>query len=273
MLADTILMPTIEVRHRPWNIRGQLISAVTELGLHHRKETELSTSSLLSQLRRRTFAACFSLDKLMSTHTGRPPALSRHYCSTQNPLDFDDDQMAADPKEQESIEQNLDMFGWDAVGNIYPSTFLRALMVMSGIRDMILEVFLGPIDDSVDDRVKLVPCVRKEPTDHDSTSKLASEQAYASLPSKIKIEATEIPLQATLPAVLMQRIFISLEYKYSLFLIERIRSNRNPANRQSLLLLAQDIVDIILKMWSRRDFMVDFQWQFTWVVRLMFRTC
>lgn len=58
------LIATIEVQHRPWNIRGQLISAVTELGLHNRKETELPTSSLLSQFRKRTFAACFSL----STH-------------------------------------------------------------------------------------------------------------------------------------------------------------------------------------------------------------
>ena len=66
----------------------------------------------------------------------------------------------------------------------------------------------------------------------------------------------------------MQRIFISLEFKYSLFLLERITSNGNPANRNSLLILAQDILDLILNMWSRRDFMVDFQWQFTWVVSL-----
>jgi hypothetical protein len=126
LFARAGLIATIEVQHRPWNIRGQLISAVTELGLHNRKETELPTSSLLSQFRKRTFAACFSLDKLMSTHVGRPPALSRHYYSTHNPLDFDDDQFAADPEQIQSTKQNLDDSGWDIVGNVYPSTYLRA---------------------------------------------------------------------------------------------------------------------------------------------------
>ena len=142
------------MEHRPWNIRGELISAVTELGLHHRKETELSKSPLLSQFRKRTFAACFSLDKLMSTHTGRPPALSRHYCSTQNPLDIDDDQFTADPEDSALMKQNLDDSGWNTLGDVYPSTYLRALMIMSGIRDMILEAFLGSLDEPVEQRVK-----------------------------------------------------------------------------------------------------------------------
>ena len=93
----------------------------------------------------------------MSTHTGRPPALSRHYCSTQNPLDFDDDQFAMDPEEVETIKQNLDDSGWNSVGKAYPSTYLRALMVMSGIRDMILEVFLGPLDEPIEQRVTYDP--------------------------------------------------------------------------------------------------------------------
>lgn len=132
---------------------------MTELGLHNRKETELPTSSLLSQFRKRTFAACFSLDKLMTTHVGRPPALSRHYCSTQNSLDFDDDQFVADSEQIQSIKQNLDDSGWDIVGNVYPSTYLRALMVMAGVRDMILEIYLGIVDEPVEHRVKLASSI------------------------------------------------------------------------------------------------------------------
>ena len=82
--------------------------------------------------------------------------MSRHYCSTENPLDFDDDQFTVDPERVESIKQNLDGSGWNTVGNVYPATYLRALMVLSGIRDMILEVFLGALDEPVEDRVKFV---------------------------------------------------------------------------------------------------------------------
>ena len=90
----------------------------------------------------------------MSTRTGRPPALSRHYRSTQNPLDIDDDQFTADPEDSALMKQNLDDSGWNTLGDVYPSTYLRALMIMSGIRDMILEAFLGSLHEPVEQRVK-----------------------------------------------------------------------------------------------------------------------
>jgi hypothetical protein len=51
-----------------------------------------------------------------------------------------------------------------------------------------------------------------------------------------------------------------------MFLLERAPVNSSTAQRQSLRTIAQDILRIILAMWSRRDFMLDFQWQFIWVV-------
>lgn len=75
--------------------------------------------------------------------------MSRHYCSTQLPFDFNDDRDATDPVEVISIQQGVDNSGWDAAGNVFPSTYLRAMMFMSGIRDSILEVFLGSVHGSI----------------------------------------------------------------------------------------------------------------------------
>lgn len=92
----------------------------------------------------------------MSTHTGRPPTLCRRYCTTQPPLDIDDDQLTTDPTqiELELINQGIDDSGWDPRGNVYPSTYIHALAMMSGIRDAILELFLGPVDESTAEKVQ-----------------------------------------------------------------------------------------------------------------------
>lgn len=108
-----------------------------------------------------------------------------------------------------------------------------------------------------------------ERADDDSNLRLKLEHAYANLPAQIKNEPRPIAYPIASPAVLMQQIIISLEYKYNLYLLERIPTNSSiPSQRKTLLSIAQNMLHEILAMWSRRDFMVEFQWQFVCVVRL-----
>jgi len=52
--------------------------------------------------------------------------------------------MMTDGEELEGIKARLDPNGWSTSGEVYPNTVCRAWMMMSLIRDEILELSLGP---------------------------------------------------------------------------------------------------------------------------------
>lgn len=75
---------------------------------------------------------------------GRPPALSRRYSTCKIPLDLSDAQLMAGSQELEGLKSRLDPNGWNTSGEVFPNTICRAWMLMSLIRDEILELSLGP---------------------------------------------------------------------------------------------------------------------------------
>lgn len=99
---------------------------------------------MVSEFRRRLFCYVFITDKQLATFMGRPPTLSRRYTTCQIPLDLSDDEIMAEGEELEIIKSKLDRNGWSTSGKMYPSTMCRAWMLMSLIRDEILEISLGP---------------------------------------------------------------------------------------------------------------------------------
>lgn len=99
---------------------------------------------MVSEFRRRLFCFVFITDKQLATFMGRPPALSRRYSTCRIPLDLSDAQMMTDGEELEGIKARLDPNGWSTSGEVYPNTVCRAWMMMSLIRDEILELSLGP---------------------------------------------------------------------------------------------------------------------------------
>ncbi len=99
---------------------------------------------MVSEFRRRLFCYVFIGDKQLATFMGRPPALSRRYTTCKLPLDLSDNETMAEGEELEAIRSKLDPNGWNTSGGIYPSTACRAWMLMSLVRDEILEISLGP---------------------------------------------------------------------------------------------------------------------------------
>ena len=124
-----------------WRKSGHVATAITALGFH--RENISAAPFMVSELRRRTFASAFIADKQIATFTGRPPRLSRRYSNCQLPLDLDDEQLMLDGEQRSQMLATLDENGWNKSAFTH-ATALRGLMIMSLIRDEILELCLGP---------------------------------------------------------------------------------------------------------------------------------
>ena len=122
---------------------------MTAIGLHREIEPAsspqpaISPSFMVSEFRRRLFCSVFVTDKQLATFMGRPPTLSRRYATCKLPLDLSDSELMADHDALERSKNLLDINGWNTSGAIYPSTIVRAWMLMSLVRDEILELSLG----------------------------------------------------------------------------------------------------------------------------------
>ena len=112
------------------------------MGLH-REPDPVFPVSISSELRRRLIACVFSIDKEFSILTGRPPALSYRYTHFKLPLDLNDETLMQGTKEIARAVAALDANGWNTTGEINTSTSIRALSIMSRVRDEILELTLG----------------------------------------------------------------------------------------------------------------------------------
>lgn len=64
----------------------------------------------------------------------------------------------------------------------------------------------------------------------------------------------------------MQKIFVSLELKHNTFLLARNHPGEDREAQRELVDVSNDMMDLVLDMWSQRDMLVDFQWQFNGMV-------
>ena len=117
---------------------------LTFLGLHAERPPTHYKPTLCSENKRRLFAYCFNIDKVIVAFTGRPPLLSGRYCSTPLPLDLSDEDLLGDEESLAKAVEELDENGWNTRGKVYPSTLLRARVISSFIQDEILEIALNP---------------------------------------------------------------------------------------------------------------------------------
>lgn len=116
---------------------------MTFLGLHALEEETLYTPTLCSEMKRRLVAQIFNSDKYCVAFSGRPPLLNRRYCSTPLPLDLRDEDLVADEETLKKAVEELDEYGWNTRGQIYPVTLIRARRMFADILDEVMEVALG----------------------------------------------------------------------------------------------------------------------------------
>lgn len=84
----------------------------------------------------------YYLDKCESLFNARPPMLSRHYCQYSLPLDLCEDDIYGGRERLQAALARLDSNGWNMDGRICTTTWLRALGMLSPIREGILELSL-----------------------------------------------------------------------------------------------------------------------------------
>lgn len=122
-----------------WRSHGDLITAATGLGIHR----DNSPSTISSEMKRRTWALVFSIDKTLAGFTGRPPGLSHRYNSCPLPLDLSDELLLAPKEDRDRAIEMLDSNGWNQNGEFTAVTSIRCVMIYSLILSEILEISLG----------------------------------------------------------------------------------------------------------------------------------
>lgn len=116
---------------------------MTFLGLHDEVESTSYTPSFRSENKRRILAHAFILDKILVAFTGRPPLLSRRYCSTPLPLDLSEEDLLAGGGTLAVAVETLDEKGWNTQGTVTSATLHRARVVVAFLKDEILEIALN----------------------------------------------------------------------------------------------------------------------------------
>lgn len=101
-----------------------------------------SQSTVSMEARRRVACQIFIVDKFLATFVGRPPLLTRRFCSMELPLDLDDTALLSDKETFQRQLQRLDPGGWDTDARLHSSSLLRVRMMVALVRDEILEVML-----------------------------------------------------------------------------------------------------------------------------------
>lgn len=120
---------------------GLLITAFVEAGLH--RLPAHGAFEPHSEYRRALAASGYYLEKSGALFKARPPGLSRFYCTYQMPLDLTEEQLYGNSDQFATAVSQLDKDGWNTCGRISPVTRVRALCMMTPIREEILEISLG----------------------------------------------------------------------------------------------------------------------------------
>ncbi|KAL4937907.1 hypothetical protein BDV06DRAFT_65449 [Aspergillus oleicola] len=120
---------------------GAVQTAFTTAGLHHLPP--LKTVTPYSQHRAAIATSMYYLDKCHSLFAARPPMLSRRYCQCSLPLDLCEKDVYGGQERLAAAVMRLDSNGWNTDDRIFTTTWLRALAMLSPIREGILELSLS----------------------------------------------------------------------------------------------------------------------------------
>lgn len=117
------------------------------LGLHAQGDASKSqvhqeTPSFCTEYKRRLFSFIFFVDKTVIFFSGRPPLISRRYCSTALPLDLQDEGLMSDEATLAEAVKTLDERGWNTQKKVHSVTFMRVRILSSFVLDELVEVAL-----------------------------------------------------------------------------------------------------------------------------------
>lgn len=229
---------------------------MTAVGLHQATVQTASGSRLFVEHQKRLFASVFAFDKTLATFLGRPPGLSRHYVSTELPLDVSEEDLMADGEQLQQAIASLDADGWNTRGALYPATVARAFLISRTLRDEILELSLGfkPVDISA--RVLDV--------------RIRTEQTFLALPRILRTLPQNFPLTERDAVEYSISTHFQLDYLHNQFLLERIDHPEKDEAR--FFEAARGMLDMIITHWGSKDAWPHLKDSMHWAVSAMYNS-
>ncbi|KEQ90644.1 hypothetical protein AUEXF2481DRAFT_44841 [Aureobasidium subglaciale EXF-2481] len=128
-----------------WRRLGGLSTDIFALELH-REAAIAKAPVFLAECRRRVFAAAFHWDKFLAALFDRPPRIPGYYADCAPPSELTDDQLCltrlgCDPASFAQAD------GWSGGDSCCSATWIRALYLLSQLRDKALVHHLKPLND------------------------------------------------------------------------------------------------------------------------------
>ncbi|CZR48908.1 uncharacterized protein FPRO_12349 [Fusarium proliferatum ET1] len=235
-----------------WKFHAETVAMLTFSGLHdNRAKSSPHMSSVPTEIRRRIGCQVFVVDKFLATFVGRPPLLTRRFCSIKSPLDLEESALLSDKENFQRRSQLLDQDGWNTDGRIYSSSLLRVRMMIALARDEILEVVLA--QDGAYGITEVMQLKTKQ------------LDLYGQLPQHLiwnptAEEISEIDLEIGYP-----KLLIRLDHLLNMFLIQRLLAKHGHP-RNELLRTSFEMVVLTLNFWAQKHIWAALQGKCRWII-------
>ncbi|KAL5318186.1 hypothetical protein ACEPPN_013245 [Leptodophora sp. 'Broadleaf-Isolate-01'] len=232
---------------------GATGSAIITAGLHRQPFTREVTP--LSQHRSILATSFFHLDKCDSLFLGRPPILDQRYCNIPQPLDLSEDDVYQGPERLAAAVRRLDANGWNTDKQIYTVTWLRAVSFLSPIREEILRLSLSANIQYTKPQIDALV--------------VQLQQIVDSYPEHIQYRSLEqgsASVQTRAPHEIYMVTRIQLDVLQCAFLLQRLLVSRGLSNGQDLFNIAQEMISVVLSLWSDREQLRVYNFSFDWII-------
>ncbi|KAL5092837.1 hypothetical protein Trisim1_000572 [Trichoderma cf. simile WF8] len=235
-----------------WYAHGAAVSMLTFMGLHAMEKEVPYTPTLSSEYNRRLVAQIFNNDKFCVAFSGRPPLLSRRYCTTPLPLDLRDEDLVADQATLQKAVQELDDRGWNTKGEIYPVTLIRARRMLAAALEEVMEIALG-----------CQVCVTLDELRNMQGRQL---ELVAAFPPYLRYDPQDVLDPDIDTKSVYARILIRLTHLQTMFFLERLLLLNGSLEEGNLLLFSFEMLTLTLTMWTHKDRFAAMRRNFEWLL-------
>ncbi|KLO79029.1 uncharacterized protein LW93_4352 [Fusarium fujikuroi] len=235
-----------------WKFHAETVAMLTFSGLHdNRAKSSPHMSSVPTEIRRRIGCQVFVVDKFLATFVGRPPLLTRRFCSIKSPLDLEESALLSDKETFQRRSQLLDQDGWNTDGRIYSSSLLRVRMMIALARDEILEVV-----HAQDGHYGITEVMQLKTKQLDLYGQLPQHLIW----NPTAEEISEIDLEIGYP-----KLLIRLDHLLNMFLIQRLLAKHGHP-RNELLRTSFEMVVLTLNFWAQKHIWAALQGKCRWII-------
>ncbi|KAI9736989.1 MAG: hypothetical protein M1834_000578 [Cirrosporium novae-zelandiae] len=233
--------------YRTWRGSGELSSLLFAMGLHQDPKVEQNTPFFLTQLRKRSFGNAYSSDKGMATFLGRPPRISRRYCSCSLPLELSDEEILFEGPALHSVLQKLDENGWSTNETDYHrGSWCRVRLLANAIREDVLELCLGAPHQHEEDAVERVRQISQKSAD-----------TWQALPARMRYDPECWRNKSRSGNSCYISLIHYLDYLFTDFLLQRFLVKNTRATPEALLSVSKRLMSAMITLCMERDRIIE----------------